>query len=69
MAYRTGPVDLSAWVNARRCAPLQVLVHLPSAEVHILRQVVADALVLRREQVVVEHQEVRVLAHRPRKRP
>ena len=39
-------------------------VHFLSAEIHIPRQVVTESLVLRREQVIVEYQEVRVLADR-----
>ena len=37
-------------------------VQLFSAEVHVLRFIVAEALMLRREQIVAEHQEIRVLA-------
>ena len=37
-------------------------VHFLSAEVYICRHVVAEALVLRREQVLVKYQEVRILA-------
>ena len=43
-----------------------VSVHLFSAEKHFTRLVMAEALMLCREQIVVEHQEVRVLAGRDR---
>ena len=36
--------------------------YLPATEIHIPRHVIAEALLLRRQQAAVEHQEVRVLA-------
>jgi len=39
-------------------------IHLLSAEIYILRLIAAEALMLCHEQIVVEHQEVRVLAGR-----
>ena len=39
-------------------------INLPAAEIHFTRLVLAEALMLCREQIVVEHQEVRVLAGR-----
>ena len=39
-------------------------IHFLSAEIHVSRLVITESLLLRGEQVVVEHQEVRVLAGR-----